>query len=642
MCLVSPGAALQNLKKALDVYAVNIATNSDLYALSSAPLAPAALHAKLVADLTPSGFEYILRTTTAATSPAVAAAVASDALVRRDSPSAVRVVVPADAVAVTSSAAFATRTRRSQTMPDESHALEFLATLPAASQKSKPRAVEAPPAAASPSPAAVSSSSSKARRSAPTKQRRARHRDDDDDDDNAAAAAEPKTPEKPEKESRRKSRHAKKDKSDEGVGGAAEDSGDDNAPATPDGANWLSSPRSKAASPAELNDPKAFVHKLDAAQISAIANKQYAQFALPKKVFAYLDKPRDADVRRCYADCVRRFNEGGATALVDYLATQSADNAVSIAQVLLECEPQLDSGKLGTFLSDDSPLAKATLRQLMLMFPKLKDADILSALRRVIRFVRLPSEAQRLTRYLTAFCEAYVTTNAKTLKSADHTFTLCYALLSLNAATHSPDGGGKRFSNSQFEAMVDDVLKSEPALTLQMVRDMRENVRINEIVQQGDGMHCDLKRRGWLEVQQASSLFSSGWKRKWCVLAHNVLYVAKDAAATELMGELWTVPLRNVLAVRGPVGGRDWAITLLPIDGASIEYSAKDDKGVFDRRTAPKLVFSTSSAALLKHWIDDINEMVQQQNLLFVDDDRTISGKAAPSSSASKHRRRHK
>ena len=88
--------------------------------------------------------------------------------------------------------------------------------------------------------------------------------------------------------------------------------------------------------------------------------------------------------------------------------------------------------------------------------------------------------------------------------------------------------------------------------------------------------------------------------------------------------------------------GRDWAITLLPIDGASIEYSAKDDTGVFDRRTAPKLVFSTSSAALLKHWIDDINEMVQQQNLLFVDDDRAISSKAAtpPSSSSSKHRRR--
>jgi Sec7-like guanine-nucleotide exchange factor len=85
--------------------------------------------------------------------------------------------------------------------------------------------------------------------------------------------------------------------------------------------------------------------------------------------------------------------------------------------------------KLGMFLSDDTPLASATLRALMSMFPKLKGADILSALRLVIRFIRLPSEAQRLTRYLTAFCETYVATNPKLIKSADHAFTLCYALL---------------------------------------------------------------------------------------------------------------------------------------------------------------------------------------------------------------------
>jgi hypothetical protein len=627
-----------------------VKTNADLFALASAPLAPAALHAKLVAELTAAGFEYILRTVDSAApspllaasspavlaSPAVASVAASEAnSLRTDSAgAAVRVVVPADAPTL-SSPAFATRTRRAQTMPDESAALDFLASLPGGGAKSKARAVEEP---------APTSPPGKARRSgASAHKRRSRHKGDE-------KAAEARTPEAPSKDARRK-RHGKKEKSDDGAGkDDGERSGDKAAAAAaaPGDDGWLVSPRGKKDAGA-IDDASAFVHKLDPQQISAIANKQYAQLASPKKRYAYIDKPRDKDVRQFYDESVRHFNEGGAAALVDYLGTQSADNAVSIAQTLVECEPLLDHAKLGQFLSDDAPLSTATVQQVMLMMPNLKGADVLSALRRVISFVRLPSEAQRLTRYLTSFCEAYVATNPKVLKSANNMFTLCYALLSLNAATHSPDGGGKRFSNSQFEAMVEDVIKAEPALNLQMVRDMRENVRINEIVQRGDGMHSDLKRRGWLDVQQAGGLFTSGWKRKWCVLAHNVLYVAKDAAASELLGELWTVPLRDVLAVRGPVGGRDWAITLLPVDGTVIEYSAKDDKGVFERCEAPKLVFSTSSAALLKHWIDDINDMVQQNTLLVVDDDRLISSPskekvtaaAAVSSSSSKHRRRH-
>ncbi len=631
-------------------------TNADLFALTSAPLAPAALHAKLVSELSAAGFEYILRTVdTAAPAPALAAsspaafaspAVASVAAgeansLRTDSAgAAVRVVVPADAPTL-SSPAFATRTRRAQTMPDESAALDFLASLPGGGAKSKARAVEEP-APTSP-PALVPG---KARRSgASAHKRRSRHKGDE-------KAAEPRSPEAPSKDARRK-RHVKKEKSADGADkdDDGERSGDKAAAAatttttTSGDDGWLVSPRGKKDAGA-IDDASAFVHKLDPQQISAIANKQYAQLASPKKRYAYIDKPRDKDVRQFYDESVRHFNEGGAAALVDYLGTQSADNAVSIAQTLVECEPLLDHAKLGQFLSDDAPLSTATVQQVMLMMPNLKGADILSALRRVISFVRLPSEAQRLTRYLTSFCEAYVATNPKVLKSANNMFTLCYALLSLNAATHSPDGGGKRFSNSQFEAMVEDVIKAEPALNLQMVRDMRENVRINEIVQRGDGMHSDLKRRGWLDVQQSGGLFTSGWKRKWCVLAHNVLYVAKDAAASELLGELWTVPLRDVLAVRGPVGGRDWAITLLPVDGTFIEYSAKDDKGVFERREAPKLVFSTTSAALLKHWIDDINDMVQQNTLLVVDDDRLISSPSkekvtAAAASSSKHRRRH-
>jgi hypothetical protein len=90
------------------------------------------------------------------------------------------------------------------------------------------------------------------------------------------------------------------------------------------------------------SDDGTFVHALDAAQISAIANKQYAQLASPKSAYNYLDKPRDADVRKCYEQCVQTFNEAGVTELVEILAAHSADNAVSIAQVLFECEPQLD------------------------------------------------------------------------------------------------------------------------------------------------------------------------------------------------------------------------------------------------------------------------------------------------------------
>lgn len=504
-------------------------------------------------------------------------------------------------------------------MPDNSHALDFLANLPGASSaKSKARAVE--------EPATKAKSSSRSH-----KQRRPRHGKKDDaikENATAATGGEPKTPEAKDRR-KRQSKKSKAAADDPDASGG--DNGDDGGESDGDEVNWVASPRGGESVAA---DAATFVHDLDAAQISAIANKQYANLASPKNAFNYLEKPRDADVRKCYEQCVQLFNESGTNELVEFLGTHSADNAVSIAQVLYECEPQLDSVKLGAFLSDDTPLSSATLRALMSMFPQFKGSDILSALRRVIRFIRLPSEAQRLTRYLTAFCETYVATNPKQIKSADHAFTLCYALLSLNAATHSPDGGGKRFSNAQFEAMLEDVLKGEPQVTLQSVRDMRENVRINEIVQQGDGIHSDLKRRGWLEVQQTGSLFSSGWKRKWCVLAHNVLYVAKEAAATELISDLWTIPLRNVTAVRGPVGGHDWALTLLPVSGDEIEYMAKDGHGAIERRTASKLVFSTTSAALLKHWIDDINEMVQQHSVLFVNDDRVISSGTTASGGA--------
>jgi hypothetical protein len=467
---------------------VNIATNDELCTISTADCTPFALHAKLVSDLGATGFEFILRpaepssskpqSSAAATTAATSAAATSAAAATPD------VVVVAPAVAGPVEKVLMTRNRRAQTMPDDSHALDFLASLPgAASAKSKPRAVEEP---------ASGASKSKAR--SHHKQRRPRHGKKDD----AKEKEEPKTPEAKERRKRHSSgggkdkadakdskKHAATDKEASDDGGGSEGA---------NGVNWVASPRGGQVS--ATADDGTFVHALDAAQISAIANKQYAQLASPKSAYNYLDKPRDADVRKCYEQCVQTFNDAGVTELVDILAAHSADNAVSIAQVLFECEPQLDLVKLGMFLSDDTPLASATLRALMSMFPKLKGADILSALRLVIRFIRLPSEAQRLTRYLTAFCETYVATNPKLIKSADHAFTLCYALLSLNAATHSPDGGGKRFSNAQFEAMLEDVLKGEPQVTLQAVRDMRENVRINEIVQQGDGIHSDLKRRG--------------------------------------------------------------------------------------------------------------------------------------------------
>jgi hypothetical protein len=617
----------QHLNKTMDIFAINIATNDELYALSTADCDPCALHAKLVAAHGATGFEFILRPIELTATKSPQSPTASTAIVSSSSPRST--AAPAVVVVVAEAEQkekVSTRSRRSQTMPDNSHALDFLANLPgAASAKSKARAVEEPAVVA-----AKGKSSSRSH-----KQRRPRHGKKEDATKETATGGDPKTPEAKDRRKRtpKKSKAGADDDPDASDGGGDGDSDGDEV-------NWVASPRGGESLVAA--DAATFVHDLDAAQISAIANKQYANLASPKTAFNYLEKPRDADVRKCYEQCVQLFNESGTNELVEFLGTHSADNAVSIAQVLYECEPQLDSVKLGEFLSDDTPLSSATLRALMSMFPQFKGAEILSALRRVIRFIRLPSEAQRLTRYLTAFCETYVATNPKQIKSADHAFTLCYALLSLNAATHSPDGGGKRFSNAQFEAMLEDVLKGEPQVTLQSVRDMRENVRINEIVQQGDGIHSDLKRRGWLEVQQAGSLFSSGWKRKWCVLAHNVLYVAKEAAATELISDLWTIPLRNVAAVRGPVGGHDWALTLLPVNGDEIEYSAKDGHGAIERRTAAKLVFSTTSAALLKHWIDDINEMVQQHSVLFVNDDRVInsattSGAAA---AAAKTRRR--
>jgi hypothetical protein len=49
------------LNKTLDIFAVNIATNDELYTISTADCTPLHLHAKLVADLGASGFELILR-----------------------------------------------------------------------------------------------------------------------------------------------------------------------------------------------------------------------------------------------------------------------------------------------------------------------------------------------------------------------------------------------------------------------------------------------------------------------------------------------------------------------------------------------------------------------------------------------------
>ena len=121
---------------------------------------------------------------------------------------------------------------------------------------------------------------------------------------------------------------------------------------------------------------------------------------------------------------------------------------------------KLDPAKIGDYLGGDKDDNKEVLR-LMLERCDFKDLPLDSALRKMIAFIKLPGEAQKIDRIVSSFASRYMACNPNTqIDHEDTTGILAFSLVMLNVDAHNNNiPQKKKMTEKQYVSNVRGICK---------------------------------------------------------------------------------------------------------------------------------------------------------------------------------------
>ena len=191
---------------------------------------------------------------------------------------------------------------------------------------------------------------------------------------------------------------------------------------------------------------------------------------------------RNRYLKRRLLACADHFNakpKKGLAYMAEIGVLLDPPDPAAVADFLRHA-PGLDKSEAGEFLGDHKEFNVAVLNAYVKTFD-FANATLDAALRAFLDGFRLPGEAQKISRFLEAFAEAYFAANPGSVADADAAYVLSYSIIMLNTDQHNPQvknkmtldqfvrnnrgtNGGKDFPRETLEAIFDEIRHNEITL----------------------------------------------------------------------------------------------------------------------------------------------------------------------------------
>eukprot|EP01102_Stenamoeba_stenopodia_P010173 TRINITY_DN3036_c0_g1_i1.p1 TRINITY_DN3036_c0_g1~~TRINITY_DN3036_c0_g1_i1.p1 ORF type:complete len:641 (-),score=108.55 TRINITY_DN3036_c0_g1_i1:351-2273(-) len=308
---------------------------------------------------------------------------------------------------------------------------------------------------------------------------------------------------------------------------------------------------------------------------------------------------------------VKLFNEKPLKGL-EYLWNEEiiGRNPEDVATFFHECNG-LDKTQIGEFLAsrDSNDFSLKVLDSFVgqLNFNFL-DFDI--ALRRFLYSFRLPGEAQKIDRVLSAFAEHYYKTKVEEFfLSSAVVHVLAFSTIMLNTDIHNP--------NVKNKMTLPEFIKNNKGinegtdLPLEFIEDLYQRIKQDEIKFVKDAVRFpNAVKKGWVQMFVKGTM-SASFKRRWCVLSDDCFHIFKkieDSKPTTLIQlKNYTLTTHLGPADLKTLRGRKHCIKL--VSNQSSEVTPKIIRKNADKES-PIYLLSFASQKEVTSWVNTINAHV--------------------------------
>ncbi|MEN2496042.1 MAG: Brefeldin A-inhibited guanine nucleotide-exchange protein 1 [Marteilia pararefringens] len=169
----------------------------------------------------------------------------------------------------------------------------------------------------------------------------------------------------------------------------------------------------------------------------------------------YIDERR---IKYIWLSAIEKFKSSPIDGINILIDKKIIEKQPKVVAYILKTEKRLCRRQIGNFLSNPSDFSKSVLHEYTVEC-KVKDVELIDALREYLSNFLLPKESQQIERILMKFSSHYYLNNSKgvILTNTNIVYTIVYSIIFLMSDLHNP-GGLKKFTKEKYVAVTKDTL----------------------------------------------------------------------------------------------------------------------------------------------------------------------------------------
>ena len=240
-----------------------------------------------------------------------------------------------------------------------------------------------------------------------------------------------------------------------------------------------------------------------------------------------------------------------------------------VADFLVHNDGKLDPAKVGDLLGT---AGQGEALRLVMEALSFRGLPLDSALRRMISFVKLPGEAQKIDRIIEAFAKFFYETNSEEWDHPDTCYMIAFSLTMLNTDAHNDNiRKDRKMTLDQYCRNLRGSMKDGTDPPRSLLAGFYERVTRYEW-QVEERLHMQHVHKGWLTKPSAKMGRADGSRRKFCILSSRAIYLYRDEPD---MSPTAYIPLEGMAAFPSRRDAKSFE--LRPVGGSTTK--GVNDKG---------------------------------------------------------------
>lgn len=332
------------------------------------------------------------------------------------------------------------------------------------------------------------------------------------------------------------------------------------------------------------------------------------------------------ELEKFYSAAIDLFNVEPRRA-IEYLSEQHVmeGSPVEAAHFIIDFADYLSKSRLGEFISGLEEFNQCVCAQVMACW-YFKRLRIDEALRRLVKYVKLPNESQQIDRILEKFGGAYHDQNFGVFRDADTAYVLAFSILMLNTDLHtSAIPYSKKMTLEQF---IDSNAKIDGGADLprDLLVKIYGRIAKHELVVHYDDEVLSMTQKevsgevfptaatsGWLLVNSSASIFFSTWARQWCCFHQGSFYHSDKTNDKAPISSFYKICLDNVNITPDKDGVSFEIRSSLSKDGEVVvmKMTTSSKPKVLRRKKVSLRASSRTERDSWINWLHGLNDIVQ-------------------------------